>query len=46
MTMVFWVPRKESRDRYLELFDVRLNGVDVGAECQVLEPVQFLLGLS
>lgn len=46
MIMVFWLPWKESRDRYLELFDVRLNGVDVSAERQVPEPVQLLLRLS
>lgn len=46
MTMVFGCGRNAGTGGYLELFDVRLDGVDVGAECQVPEPVQLLLGLS
>lgn len=35
-----------TRESYLELFDLALDGLDVSAELQALELVQFLLRLS
>lgn len=35
----------KARGSYLELFDLMLNGLDVGAELQALESFQFLLCL-
>ena len=42
----FWLAALgEAKGSYLELFDLELDRLDVGAELQVLQPLQLLLRL-